>query len=53
MPTVMAINSHCEAASQTVSGFKAQLKIAIKAAVTESMKNMSDVDFMPIVSPPD
>lgn len=48
IPTVMEIRSHWVGASQIVSGFNAQLKNAIKAAVTERMKNMSDVDFMPI-----
>jgi len=47
-PTVIAIKSHCVAASHIVSGFNAQLKKAINTADTEKMKNISDVDFIPI-----
>jgi len=47
-PTVIAIRSHCVAASHNVSGLSAQLKKAIDTADTERMKNMSDVDFIPI-----
>jgi hypothetical protein len=51
-PTAVAITNHCVAASQSVSGFKIQLKTAIIAVATDTMKKMSDVDLIPIFSPP-
>src|SRR4030042_2334568 len=49
-PTVIAIKSHWVAASHI--GSRAQQKTAIKTAVTETMKKMSDNDLIPIFSPP-
>ncbi len=47
---MIPIKSHWVAASHI--GSIAQERAAIKTAATETMKKMSDDDFMPICSPP-